>query len=61
MVDLARIYTILGDYDNAFSSIENLLKNPASFSVKLLQLDPVWKPLSDKPQYNALIKKYSRN
>ncbi|MCJ7446627.1 MAG: hypothetical protein MUO72_02940 [Bacteroidales bacterium] len=61
MVELARIYAILGDYGNAFVSIENLLKNPACFSVKLLQLDPVWKPLSARPQYKTLIQKYSRN
>ena len=58
-VMLAQIYTMLGLFDDALYNIEYSLKNPSNFSTKLLQLDPVWKPLYKKPEYQLLIKKYS--
>jgi TolB-like protein/Tfp pilus assembly protein PilF len=55
----AQVYTMIGDYDNAIINIEYLLENPSCFSVGLLQLDPVWKPLLNIPEVKTLIKKYS--
>ncbi|TAL59558.1 MAG: hypothetical protein EPN88_17150 [Bacteroidetes bacterium] len=60
-ISQARVYTMVGDYDNAIISIEYLLENPACFSDKLLQLDPVWKPLYSKPEYQLMLKKYLKN
>ena len=60
-VELARIYTILRDYNNAFMLVDTLLNSPSCISVKLLQLDPLWKPLTESQQYRTLIKKNSRN
>jgi hypothetical protein len=60
IVTLAQIYTKIGLYDEAIKNIEYLLKNPSNFSPKLLELDPVWKPLNNKPEYQILIKKYSK-
>jgi tetratricopeptide (TPR) repeat protein len=61
IINLAQIYTLIGEYDKAFSSLEYLLKTPSLFSVKLLQLDPVWEPLKDLPEFHRLIAKYSFN
>jgi hypothetical protein len=52
---------MVGDYDNAIINIEYLLENPACFSIRLLQLDPVWKPLLNIPEFQSLVKKYSKN
>ena len=54
----AQVYTMLGDYDNAIINIEYLLDNPSIFSVKLLQIDPVWKPLLNIPEVKTLINKH---
>jgi tetratricopeptide (TPR) repeat protein len=57
--NLAQIYTELGLFDDAIYNIEYLLKNPSNFSIKILQLDPVWKPLLNILEVKTLIKKYS--
>jgi tetratricopeptide (TPR) repeat protein len=59
MIDLAKIYIMAGEYDKCLGQLEYLLKNPSNFSVKLLQLDPVWKPLQHMPGYTKLISQYS--
>jgi tetratricopeptide (TPR) repeat protein len=61
MMDLANIYMVLGEYDKAMDLIEELLKNPSSLSPGLLKLDPVWKPLSERPRFKALLEKYTTN
>jgi tetratricopeptide (TPR) repeat protein len=61
IVNLARIYTMVGEYDQATSTIDYLLEKqlhtPSCFSVSLLQLDPVWKPLLNLPDIKELLKK----
>jgi tetratricopeptide (TPR) repeat protein len=65
IVNLARIYTMVGEYDQAVSSVEYLLQTelntPSDLSVNLLQLDPVWKPILNIPEIKSLLKKYSVN
>jgi tetratricopeptide (TPR) repeat protein len=62
IVNLARIYTMVGEYDQAISTIDYLLEKqlhtPSSFSASLLQLDPVWKPLLSIPAIKELLKKH---
>jgi hypothetical protein len=65
IVNLARIYTMVGEYAQATSTIDYLLEKqlhiPSNFGASLLQLDPVWKPLLNNPDIKELLKKYSRN
>jgi tetratricopeptide (TPR) repeat protein len=57
VINLARIYTMVGEYDQAFNYIDILLfRIPSMFSIKLLQLDPVWESLYTQPKYQILIK-----
>jgi tetratricopeptide (TPR) repeat protein len=58
-INLARIYTLAGDYDNAIVTIAYLLNNPSCLSKRMLQLDPRWKPLMENPEYKEMIRKYS--
>jgi len=58
-INQALVYTMVGDYDNAIINIEYLLENPSCFSIRLFQLDPVWKPLLNIPEVKTLLKKYS--
>jgi tetratricopeptide (TPR) repeat protein len=61
ILNLAKIYTKVGEYNQAISRIDYLINNPSVFTVKLLQLDPVWEPLYDQPEYKSLLRKYLRN
>ena len=61
IVNLAKIYTMLGLYKDALFNIEYSLKNPSLFSTKLLQIDPVWRPLLNRPEYKKMLEKYSNN
>jgi tetratricopeptide (TPR) repeat protein len=54
-INLAQIYTILGDYDDAISQTAYLLNSQSVMSIGLLMLDPVWRPLINNPvNYKAL-------
>jgi tetratricopeptide (TPR) repeat protein len=59
--NLAVIYSMLGRYDDAFRKIEFLLENPSALSVKLLQVDPGWKPLLIRPEFKTILRKYPVN
>ncbi|MEE9609835.1 MAG: tetratricopeptide repeat protein, partial [Desulfatiglandales bacterium] len=56
VIDLASIYTMVGDYEAALDQIEYLLSIPSYFSVPLLRLDPIWDPLRHHPRYQRLLK-----
>jgi hypothetical protein len=55
--DLARIYVMVGDYDNALEQIKFLLSHPGPLSVRMLQLDPAWKPLWKMAEFKKIIKR----
>lgn len=65
ILNLAKIYTITGDYEQAKWTIDYLLKVPLSipscFSGYLLKIDPVWQPLIQDPEYQALVNEYLKN
>ena len=58
VVDLAHIYTILGDNEAALEQLEHLLANPSYLSAPFLRMDPRWDPLKDDPRFQALLEKY---
>jgi len=58
IVNLAKIYLMLGLYDKALSYIEYSLKNPSNFSTNLLQIDPVWKPILNRSEIKIWMQKY---
>jgi len=61
LADLARIYVMVGEYESALEKLDYLLTIPGFLSTKLLQLDPIWKPLWDLPEFIELIEKHSDN
>ena len=58
VVDLAHIYTIVGDDEAALDQIEYLLTNPSWISAPWLEMDPRWDPLRDHPRFQALLEEY---
>ncbi|MFC1603899.1 protein kinase [Planctomycetota bacterium] len=53
--NLACIYVMVGEYDDAINQLDFLLHFPGSMSIHLLQLDPVWDPLRNHPRFKKLI------
>jgi len=58
-VDLAHIYTIVGEDEAALDQIEHLLSNPSWISAPWLEMDPRWNPLRDNPRFQALLEEYA--
>jgi tetratricopeptide (TPR) repeat protein len=59
ILNLAKIYAMLGFYDDAVYYIDFSLKNPSLLSTKLLLLDPVWKPLLNRQEFKTILNKYN--
>jgi serine/threonine protein kinase/tetratricopeptide (TPR) repeat protein len=58
-IDLAHIYTLVGDVPNALDTVEGMLKSPSSLSVPLLEADPRWNRLRDNPEFQRLLRQYA--
>jgi serine/threonine protein kinase/Tfp pilus assembly protein PilF len=54
--DLARIYAMVGEHDEAIEQLEDLLSIPGLISIPLLQLDPAWDPLRNHPRFQKLLR-----
>jgi len=61
ILNLARIYAVVGEYEKAIESLEYLLSIPCAeflwqiVSVPSLQLDPQWDTLRDHPRFQGLL------
>src|SRR6266568_3103969 len=53
--DLARIYTMVGEYEAAVSRIEYLLSIPGWLTPAWLRIDPDWDPLRRNPRFQRLV------
>jgi tetratricopeptide (TPR) repeat protein len=58
VIDLAYIYTLLGEDEHAIAQLEVLLSRPGWVSVPWLEMDPRLMSLCDKPSFRALLAKY---
>jgi hypothetical protein len=47
-----------GDFDRAFKIIRKLLSEPGPLTVKVLEIDPRWAPLRERPEYRKLIARF---
>jgi len=57
--NLAEIYTIAGEHDEALEILEHLLGIPCWTSIGSLRFYRVWDPLREHPRFKALLEKYS--
>ena len=57
-INLARIYTAVGEYRAAVAQLEYLLSVPSWISVADLQRDSTWNPLRNDPSFQRLIEKF---
>ena len=56
--NFAEVLVIFGLYDKALTQLELIMSRPGFTSAAFLQVDPLWKPLRDRPRFKALIEKY---
>ncbi len=54
-VDMARIYTMLGESDLALDQLDRLLTIPSWVSVPWIEINPIWDPLRDHPRYAEIL------
>ena len=65
ILNLAKIYSIVGEYDKAIDRLDYLLSVPCAeylwqiISVPFLRIDPQWDPLRNNPRFQDLLEKYS--
>jgi eukaryotic-like serine/threonine-protein kinase len=57
--DLALVYAMLGQQDEAISRLDFLLSHTGEISTHVLRLDPRWDPLRSNPRFQALLVKYA--
>jgi adenylate cyclase len=57
-IDLAMIYSLVGEHEKAVQKLEYLLSLPGEISVPYIQADPRFNSLRKHPAYIAMIKKY---
>ena len=57
-MDLAKIYTMVGEHDLAIDKLDYLLSIPGELSFPYIKIDPVWKPLFNDPRFQKVLEKY---
>ena len=55
VVNLAQIYALTGEHDQAFALLHRSLTTPAGINQSMLQLDPVWDQLRADPRFAELL------
>jgi serine/threonine protein kinase/tetratricopeptide (TPR) repeat protein len=55
VLNLARIYMMVGDYDSAVGQLETLPTDRGLVTPAWLGADPLWAPLRDHPRFQALL------
>ncbi len=59
VLDLAFIYTIIGEHDKALKQLKYLLSIPSWLSVPWCEMDPRWDRLRDNPKFQEILKKHA--
>jgi serine/threonine-protein kinase len=54
-VNLAEIYTALGESDGAIDQLRDVLAVPSGVSAAVLKADPTWAPLRGNPRFERLV------
>ncbi len=55
VLELAEIYTMIGEQEKAVDLLERLLTIPAELSPTYLKLDPTWRPLKNNKRFQKLV------
>jgi TolB-like protein/Tfp pilus assembly protein PilF len=55
---VAQVHATLGDNARAIEILDGLLSRPSAITVQGLKVNPIWDPLRNDPQFQALLNKY---
>jgi TolB-like protein/Tfp pilus assembly protein PilF len=55
---MAQVHATLGDNARAIEILDGLLSRPSNVTVQGLKVNPIWDPLRNDPQFQALLNKY---
>ena len=55
---MAQVHATLGDNARALEILDGLLSRPSNVTVQGLKVNPIWDPLRNDPQFQALLNKY---
>ena len=55
---VAQVHVILGDNGRAIEILDGLLSRPSAVTVQGLKTNPIWDPLRNDPQFQALLNKH---
>jgi TolB-like protein/Tfp pilus assembly protein PilF len=58
MEQVAQVHAIVGDHSRAIEILDGLLSRPSSVTVQSLKVSPIWDPLRNDPQFQALLNKH---
>lgn len=58
LIDLARIYVLVGETDLALPIIEHALATPAGLHVNDMRVDPAWDNIQSDPRFQKLLDRY---
>jgi TolB-like protein/Tfp pilus assembly protein PilF len=61
LIYLVEIFIRCGEYKEALKKIDDLLKNPSYLSVTKLEIDPLYDPVRNSPEFSMLLNKYRKN
>ena len=56
---VAQVHAIVGENNRAIEILDGLLSRPSSVTVEILKINPIWDPLRNDPNFQALLTKYS--
>jgi TolB-like protein/Flp pilus assembly protein TadD len=56
--NLAEVYMIVGDHDQALPIVDGLLSRPSNLTVAMLKLNPLWDPVRKDPRFIAILQKH---
>lgn len=59
--DLALIYAQVGEAEAMFDTLDELLSNPALYSLSWIEADPTFDPYRTLPRYEQLVERYTTN
>jgi len=56
---VAEVHAILGNNGRTIEILDGLLNRPSSITVEFLKVNPIWDPVRNDPNFQALLTKYS--
>lgn len=59
-ITLTKVFSIVGEHQKAIENLKFLITLPVGPTVESLNIDPVWDPLRDFPEFQALLKEKNK-